>query len=320
MMGDSALVRCLNGTTGLRCRSARRVLAVACCCLTVAVLTGCVARRPTAVRFSGPPDRAASSQPRRTAVRVLQMNLCDSGIAACYTGGRSVLMAASIIRAQRPDIVTLNEVCRQDVSVLNEAMAAAHRGVRIAAAFDPAVDRRTEAPFRCRSGQELGDGVLAVPPPAVAHRTVAGIYPTQDVSDPEERVWVCIEFATRYSACSTHLASTSVAIALAQCRYFVRFEVPVLRAQASNAPLVFGADLNLPVGNSPGPKACLAHGDERADDGARQDVVASPGVVVGARRVIDMLGTTDHPGLSVDVMLSADATPRRRDAPEAQPR
>src|SRR6476469_4016321 len=40
-------------------------------------------------------------------VRVLQMNLCNSGLAGCYTG-RAVATAVEVIRAQAPDVVTLN--------------------------------------------------------------------------------------------------------------------------------------------------------------------------------------------------------------------
>ena len=48
-------------------------------------------------------------------LRVLQLNLCDSGLAGCYTG-RAVRAAAEVVRGERPDVVTLNEVCRDDVS------------------------------------------------------------------------------------------------------------------------------------------------------------------------------------------------------------
>ena len=55
-------------------------------------------------------------------VRVLQMNLCNSGLAGCYTG-RAVATAVEVIRAQTTDVVTLNEVCRADVAVLTRRPA-----------------------------------------------------------------------------------------------------------------------------------------------------------------------------------------------------
>jgi hypothetical protein len=93
-------------------------------------------------------------------LRVLQMNLCDSGIAACYTG-RSVAEAAAVIRAQRPDIVTLNEVCRDDVSVLEHTLSDGEHGSVVTRAFQAALDQRTGDPVRCRNGQQYGIGLLA---------------------------------------------------------------------------------------------------------------------------------------------------------------
>ena len=94
-----------------------------------------------------------------TQVRVLQMNLCDSGLAGCYTG-RSVTAAAAVIRDQAPDLVTLNEVCRDDVSILERALAGSDQVGVTASAFQPARDRRTGASFRCRDGQPYGIGLV----------------------------------------------------------------------------------------------------------------------------------------------------------------
>jgi hypothetical protein len=55
-------------------------------------------------------------------VRVLQLNLCNSGIAACYTG-RSTAEAATAIHAEIPDLVTLNEICQGDLPTLQRALA-----------------------------------------------------------------------------------------------------------------------------------------------------------------------------------------------------
>jgi hypothetical protein len=68
---------------------------------------------------------AANAQ---TTLRVLQMNLCNSGLAGCYEGGRSINEAYNRITGQRPDIVTLNEICSRDVARLWEAMASVWPG------------------------------------------------------------------------------------------------------------------------------------------------------------------------------------------------
>ena len=232
--------------------------------------------------------------------RVLQFNLCDSGIASCYSG-RSVRAAATVIREWRPDVVTVNEVCRKDVSELGRALSAADQGMVLTAAFEPAVNRRNDGPFRCRNGQPYGIGVLAMPNTSGSgERRYDGRYPTQDLSDPEERVWLCIPADGIY-ACTTHTASTSTAVALAQCRYLTQTVVTTLRSRHGAVPVVVGADFNLPVGRSAGIQPCLEHRYGSAGDEGRQDVVASSGLTITSSAVIDMHGTTDHPALFVEL-------------------
>jgi hypothetical protein len=259
-------------------------------------------------------DRAASDPtsvnrptigPVQTTVRVLQMNLCNSGRAACYSGGRSVSMAVALIHRDRPDMVTVNEVCRDDVRVLKQAMSATFPSAAVASAFTSAKDRPTQAAVRCQNGQQFGDGVLVViASPVVGFRRYSGVYPAQDLRDPEERVWVCIDLATRFSACTTHTASTNRTIALHQCQYMLSSAVPRISRRDGGDPVILGADLNLAARGSPGPQSCLPSGYQRTDDDALQDVVVSPGVAVRSHSAIDMHGTTDHPGLLVEVVLS----------------
>jgi hypothetical protein len=236
-------------------------------------------------------------------VRVLQFNLCDSGIAGCFTG-RSVGVAAGVIRAERPDLVTLNEVCRGDVSVLGRAMSAAHGGKAVTSAFRAAVDRRTGAAFRCLNGQQYGIGLLAsLGAAGSGDHVYDGVYPTQDLADPEERVWLCVDLSAGLLGCTTHAASTSTAVALAQCRYLLGTALPDVRRRAHDVPAVVGADLNLHADAVPGPQFCLPRGYHRADDGSVQDVLASPPIAVRSSAVIDMAGATDHPALLVELTL-----------------
>ena len=238
-------------------------------------------------------------------MRVLQMNLCNSGRAGCYSGGRAISVAAAVIGRHQPDMVSLNEVCREDVHVLKLAMSATFHGRAVASAFKPAEDRSTKAPVRCQDGQEFGHGVLAVAPSAAARpRIYSGIYPVQDPNDVEERVWVCVDLAPQFFACTAHTASTNTTIALAQCRYLLGSVVQRVRHHNSGDRVIVAGDFNVAAGGAPNPQACLPRGYERADDGALQDVVASPSIAVRSRSVIDMLGTTDHPGLLVELVLS----------------
>jgi hypothetical protein len=279
-----------------------RVAAVASCLvLSVGWLAGCAADGAASNPASmspppiGPGDRT---------MRVLQMNLCNSGRAECYSGGRAVSMAVTLIHHDRPAMVSLNEVCRDDVRVLKQAMSITFSPAMVATVFKSAEDRVTHAPVRCQNGQQFGDGVLAVVPPRTqGFRSYSGVYPMQDLNDVEERVWVCIDLATRFSACTTHTASTSTTIALAQCRYLLNAAVPTMSRRDGGGPIILGADLNLAARGSPSPQSCLPRGYQRTDDDALQAVVVSPGIEVRSSSVIDMRGTTDHPGLLVEIVL-----------------
>ena len=61
-------------------------------------------------------DPVVPARPGSTFV-LLQMNLCNSGLAraSCYTLGRSVDEAVGNIRRYRPELVTLQEICRSDL-------------------------------------------------------------------------------------------------------------------------------------------------------------------------------------------------------------
>jgi endonuclease/exonuclease/phosphatase family metal-dependent hydrolase len=247
-----------------------------------------------------------------SSLRELQFNLCDSGIAGCYTG-RAVRSAATVIRGERPDVVTLNEVCRKDVATLARALSTAHSNHPVAAAFKAARNRPTGGPFRCVNGQSYGIGVLALlGSTKTRYRTYSGVYPQQDLGDPEERVWVCLDLPTGLLACTTHTASTSRTVALAQCRYFLNTALPAIRRHVGDLPATLGADLNLRAHGAPSPQSCLPSGYQRAGDGLLQDVIASHDFAVRSRTVIDMHGATDHPGLLVDLTVRSRAAVRRR--------
>jgi endonuclease/exonuclease/phosphatase family metal-dependent hydrolase len=235
--------------------------------------------------------------------RVLQMNLCNSGIAGCYTG-RSVAEAAAVIRAQRPDIVTLNEVCRDDVSELEHTLSDGEHGSVVTLAFQAALQQRTGDPFRCNNGQQYGIGLLVgVRAPYRGFTAFGGRYLAQDPADTEKRVWLCLHAIAHFYACTTHLSSTSPAVAISQCRYLMDTAIPTLRTQNRPDALILGADLNLTDGQSPNAQSCMPPGVVRVDDRGRQDVVVSSSLRVTSSTPINMHGTTDHPGLLADVAI-----------------
>jgi endonuclease/exonuclease/phosphatase family metal-dependent hydrolase len=254
---------------------------------------------------------AAASKVTGNPLRVLQMNLCDSGLARCYTG-RSVTEAAAVIRADAPDVVTLNEVCQGDVYALGQTMADLYRGAAVVRAFKPAPDRRTASVTRCRNGELYGIGVLAhIPARYRGYTTYSGTYPTQDIRDPEQRVWLCVHATAHFYACTTHLASTSSAIALAQCGYLLHTAIPAMRTRGGYEPTVLGGDLNLTYGGSADVRSCVPSGYPHKDDGAVQHVVATTDFTVRSTKLIGMDGTTDHPSLLVALTVRAEAAGQR---------
>ncbi|MEV4481346.1 endonuclease/exonuclease/phosphatase family protein [Micromonospora coxensis] len=270
-----------------RRRGVRRVLAVAWLVAAAAL----------------PAGPSVADAPGSTTLRVLQMNLCNSGRAGCYTG-RSVTEAVEVIRADAPGLVTLNEICQDDMAVLERAFAGVHRGGSVGSAFAVAGDRPSGDATRCRNGRPYGIGLLIrLPQPYRGHSVHRGMHPAQDLADPEQRAWLCVHVPHLVHACTTHLAATSGTVALAQCGHLLDTVVPTIRSGAGYAPTVVGGDLNLRHGGSPDVRACLPPGYRRVDDGGVQQILTTDDVAIGARRSVGMRGTTDHPGLLVTLTV-----------------
>src|SRR5690606_24364850 len=264
----------------------RPVAVIACLVLAAALLAGAGASGGV----SGP------------ALRVLQMNLCNSGEAGCYTG-MSVTRAASVLRAHAPDLVTLNEVCEGDVEILGQTLAGVHPDGTVVWAFQPARDRRTGGPYLCQNGQPYGVGLVArLPVPLSGHATDGGIYPVQDPDDPEERAWLCLSAAGTFLVCTTHLAYTSAAVALGQCRYLLDTAVPRQHARSGYQPTLLSGDFNL---GTPDLESCLPPDYLRAADSRAQQIIVTPDLAPRSNRMIDLEGTTDHPGLLVSLSTPA---------------
>lgn len=246
-------------------------------------------------------------------LRVLQLNLCNSGIAGCFTG-RSTAEAAAVIRAEIPDLVTLNEVCADDVSTLQEALAEVLPRETVVSAFQAARDRRTGDGYRCRNGRPYGIGLVSRWPAAPGSSAGGGIYPDQDTEDPEERAWLCLGVAAipAVTVCTTHLAYTRQEVAAAQCRYLFGTVIAGIRKRDAAPPVVLGGDLNLRIGDSPDLRSCLPAGSVFVDDGDAQHIVGTPGFVVNESRRIDLRDTTDHPGLLVTLVGSQGRRRHRR--------
>jgi endonuclease/exonuclease/phosphatase family metal-dependent hydrolase len=242
----------------------------------------------------------APGEPSRPPLRVLQLNLCGSGYAGCYTG-RATLAAGATIRTLRPDVVTLNEICADDVTDLARVVDELYPGHTVVRAFHGAYDRRTGSPFQCLNGRgSYGNGLIVrLPASKRAHTIDGGLYPAQDFGDPEERSWVCVHVPGAFQACTTHLANTSPAVALAQCEYLLGTAAPGLRARGGYEPTVVAGDLNLLEDHQPSVRSCVPAGHLRRSDGAVQHVIATGDYAFTTTSPIDMSTVTDHPGLLV---------------------
>lgn len=240
---------------------------------------------------------AANSLPTHYPFWVLQMNLCNSGLAGCYDGGKSVPEAATAIQNSAPDVVTLNEICQNDVVQLASTLAGVYSGSTVVWAFKAAADRRTNAPYKCKNGQDYGIGLVAhIPGTYAGHQIFSGIYASQDTASAEARAWLCIHATGSFYACTTHLASTSGAVALNQCKDLMNNLIPSVRnSDGGYAPTVIGGDLNMKFGGSPNAQSCVPTGYFRKGDGDVQHIMATTDLAFSSSRTIAMTHT-DHNG------------------------
>lgn len=223
-----------------------------------------------------------------TTVKVLQLNICHSGVAGCYTGAEPVMAkAVSVITATRPQVLSVNEACSGDVSRLQAAMGPSQ-------AVFVAAQTRAGGFVTCANGQQYGN-ILIVVSSLAGGSPITGRYNAQD-SGNEMRVWACLP-AGGLSACTTHLSASSGSVALAQCKELLT------RAAGLPGPTVVSGDMNLRYQGSPNVQDCNPTNFYRKGDGDVQHVFASSSLtfVSGAKQ--SMSGTTDHPAWLVTVTM-----------------
>ena len=240
--------------------------------------TGSVEYLPATPVVVAPTGEAVSTAAER--FWELQLNLCNSGIAGCYSQGRAVPEAADLIRQVRPNLVTLNEICSGDLPAhLVPAMVSAWPGDAVYQVFAPAVRRDTGTPVKCANGQDYGNAVVGRVA-AASHRGVrawTGRYTSQD-SGNEQRTFACAYAVGDHLGCATHLSASSEPVALAQCRALLFDVVPDIRsAEGLSGKTVVGGDFNLEYDTSDPENAqnCVPPGHVRKGDGDVQHVVFS---------------------------------------------
>jgi hypothetical protein len=168
--------------------------------------------------------------------QLLQMNLCLSGQAGCYSGAtyRSILdEAVGQIADQDPEAVTLNEACSVDVAEI-----ARRTGYQLSFA---AVDYGG-APLPCidpRGRGLFGIAVLTKDPIRTSQDRAFAVQ-----ADPEERRWLCATTDRDVTVCTAHLStrySSSERVANdAECRELRT----VLARRETRGTTLFGGDVN----------------------------------------------------------------------------
>jgi hypothetical protein len=260
----------------------------------------------SAVAVRTPPlnDGAATAPVADHRFRQLQLNLCNSGEARCYTGGNSVHEAADLIRTLRPDVVTLNEICSDDPPHLVPSLRLTWPHDWVYSVFVPAISKGTGAGYRCRNGHEFGNAVLGRVP-AARYRGVdawGGRYLDQD-RGPEQRTFACAYAVGDHLACATHLTSHGDPTALAQCRALLFGAVPHIRsAEGFSGPTVVGGDLNLTYSPSDPENVgtCVPAGTVRKGDGGVQHVLFSADLRFATSGTY-ALNYTDHDAFLVEL-------------------
>ena len=236
---------------------------------------------------------ALPGQPRAAAATsfdLLQLNLCNSGLADCYAGGRSIPEGIEVINRLKPNVVTINEICRDDIARM--ARETGYRGQ-----FTPARDRTSGGAYRCANGQDYGIGVLAssaegapVAPPS------SGTYSAQD-GGREQRVFICVRYS-RFGVCATHL-STNGSVAIRQCWELMGHAGDL----AGRQPTVVGGDLNLKYRGNPDVQDCVPSGWFRKGDGDVQHLLATTRHFEFERTSRHDMTHTDHPAFLVELGL-----------------
>ena len=229
----------MNPVVGRSGRTRALLLAAAVCALVIAAAdrggpspaSGALARAAWA---SGRPP-ATVPPPAGSAYRLLQMNLCLSGMAGCYgkvAYPAGVEEAVARIRDARPDAVTVNEACRGDV-----AQIARRTGYHLR--FSTVTT--SAGPLRCvRPGGRgrFGDAVLTT---AAVQRSDSDDFAVQAGS--ERRRWLCVTTGDGVDVCTAHLATRSRIEAAgneAQCAELAA----ILARRAAARTVIFGGDVN----------------------------------------------------------------------------
>ena len=177
-----------------------------------------------------------SSSSSAASFSLLQMNLCLSGQAGCYSPSAypsALDEAVAVIDDGDPDAVTINEACRRDVAELarRTGYELSFTGVDYGGAPLPCIDPAGRGLF--------GIAVLTRDDVRTSQEGVLTVR-----ADPEERRWLCATTDGAVMVCTSHLSTRDSPGERVdndvQCRELSQ----VLARRATLGTTFFGGDLN----------------------------------------------------------------------------
>jgi endonuclease/exonuclease/phosphatase family metal-dependent hydrolase len=221
---------------------------------------------------------------------LLQMNLCLSGQAGCYspTAYPSALdEAATVIDDRDPDAVTINEACRHDVAELarRTGYELTFTGVDYGGVPLPCIDPR-------------GRGLFGIAVLTKDHVRTAQDRAFTVRADPEERRWLCATTDAAITVCTAHLSTRYSPGERVdndvQCRQLRQ----VLTVREDRGTTFFGGDLNRQASCAPTTMWSL-HDTAASQSAGVQHIYASNSVDEPSTSVVEAT-YTDH-----DFLLAA---------------
>ncbi|MFI6499568.1 endonuclease/exonuclease/phosphatase family protein [Nonomuraea typhae] len=250
----------------------------------------------------GAPSAAAEENGAESTVRVLQMNLCNSGFAGCWAGKpgddarkaeRTIARAVEEILRVKPQVVTLNEICSDDLKGLKERIR--FQGDSFFKVY------KGDDPYRCggkRGGGGIyGSAILTREPlrkPYSTYRFERVL--TVQYDRKERRVMGCRKMPWG-TVCTAHTNQIKdddyrkrLTVTGAQCREVMR----EARRFAGTGPIIVAGDLNLD-GDKSDQRAkldeCTAGYASRSDGGVQHVITTKRFAGTGST---DMSPWTDH--------------------------
>jgi hypothetical protein len=242
----------------------------------------------------GSSGAATAASPSASArYSLMQMNLCLSGLAGCYSKVHYpavVEEALARIRSARPDAVTFNEACSGDV-----ARIARQTGYHMR--FSAVIYFGKLLPCIKPGGRGLfGDAVL----------TRAGVRSSENhafraEAGPEQRRWLCVSTDIGVDVCTAHLASPDIDEVAANQPQCIELRA-LLARRATGRTVIFGGDVNRPRPCAPAGFWTRSDASAHQDPGSQQvygtGALRSPSV-----RVVPAVHT-DHDVLFVGAHLA----------------